>query len=126
MKNNSSLRWLLAGAFFLAAQLTVSAHAFLDHSQPHVGGNVSQAPADVKIWFTQNVEGAFSSIQVDDSQGREVDKKDSHADPQNKMLMLVSLPALPPGVYTVTWHVVSVDTHKTRGHFKFTIKPAGK
>ena len=32
------------------------------------------------------------------------------------------IPALPPGTYTVIWHVTSVDTHKTKGSFKFTVK----
>ncbi len=30
---------------------------------------------------------------------------------------------LKPGIYTVAWHVVSVDTHKTQGTFQFTVKP---
>lgn len=31
--------------------------------------------------------------------------------------------ALKPGVYVVSWHVVSVDTHHTQGSFKFTVTP---
>ena len=30
---------------------------------------------------------------------------------------------LPPGVYTVNWHAVSVDTHHTQGSFNFTVAP---
>jgi len=32
------------------------------------------------------------------------------------------LPPLPAGTYRVKWHVVSVDTHRTQGDFKFTVK----
>nr|WP_280113455.1 copper resistance protein CopC [Methylobacterium nodulans] len=32
-------------------------------------------------------------------------------------------PRLPPGIYRVTWHVVSVDTHRTQGSFTFEIRP---
>jgi len=30
---------------------------------------------------------------------------------------------LPPGLYKVTWHAVSVDTHRTQGDFSFSVKP---
>jgi copper resistance protein C len=36
---------------------------------------------------------------------------------------MVDLPRLPPGTYTVVWHVTSVDTHKTEGRFDFTVVP---
>jgi hypothetical protein len=38
-------------------------------------------------------------------------------------MLSVKLKPLPPGVYAVEWHVTSVDTHKTEGHFTFTVKP---
>ncbi|MGH6674956.1 MAG: copper resistance protein CopC [Xanthobacteraceae bacterium] len=31
--------------------------------------------------------------------------------------------ALKPGIYIVSWHVVSVDTHHTQGTYKFTVAP---
>jgi copper resistance protein C len=30
---------------------------------------------------------------------------------------------LPPGVYRVNWHVLSVDSHKTQGSFTFEVRP---
>ena len=98
------------------------AHAFLDHSEPKVGSEVDKAPTEVRIKFTQQVEPAFSKIEVKDKDGKEVDKKDTHLDPQERQTLIVSLESLPPGTYTVSWHVVSVDTHPTRGDFKFTVK----
>ena len=35
----------------------------------------------------------------------------------------VSLPKLAAGRYTVIWHVTSIDTHKTEGHFNFRVSP---
>jgi methionine-rich copper-binding protein CopC len=115
-------RWMVLCALVLAVPINVWAHAFLDHAEPGVGSEVHGTPAVVKIWFTQNLEPAFSVIELQDAQGRQIDKKDSYVDPQNKSLLLVSLPELRPGTYTVIWHVVSVDTHKTEGKFKFTVK----
>ena len=111
---------LLAVLVFLPA--AALAHAFLDRSEPKVGSEVAKAPTEVRIKFTQALEPAFSKIEVKDKNGKAVDKKDTHLDPQDKQSLIVSLEALPPGVYTVSWHVVSVDTHPTRGDFKFTVK----
>jgi len=122
MKTNSIQRWSLICAVFLALQSTAWAHAFLDHAEPKVGSTVTNSPTEVKIWFTQELEPAFSSIEVQNAQGKEVDKKDVHVDAKDKSLLEVSLPQLPAGTYTVAWHVVSVDTHRTQGHFEFTVK----
>ena len=101
----------------------LSAHAFLEHSDPPVGGKVHSAPAAVRIWFTEAIEPRFSSIQVFDATGKQVDKKDTHSDPSNRSLLQVSLPQLGAGTYKVVWRVVSVDTHRTNGDFTFQIAP---
>jgi methionine-rich copper-binding protein CopC len=121
MKYDSIKRWSLVAIAFLALQSPAWAHAFLDHAEPKVGCTVGSAPKEMKLWFTQELEPAFSSLAVQDAQGKEVDKKDAHLDAKDKTLFLVSLPPLPAGTYTVIWHVVSVDTHKTQGRFEFTI-----
>ena len=101
----------------------LSAHAFLEHSDPAVGGKVHSAPAAVRIWFTEAIEPRFSSIQVFDAGGKQVDKKDTHLDPSKRSLLQVSLPRLGPGSYRVVWRIVSVDTHRTNGDFTFQILP---
>ena len=123
MKTNSIKFWSFATGLFLTLQTHAWAHAFLDHADPKVGSTVTNSPTEIKIWFTQNLEPAFSTLEVRDAQGQEVDKKDAHLDDKDKSLFLVSLPQqLPTGTYTVIWHAVSVDTHKTQGRFEFTIK----
>ena len=114
--------WSLAVILFLTIQSQAWAHAFLDHADPKVGSTITNSPTAIKIWFTQELEPVFSSVQVKDAQGEEVDKKDVHLDDKDKTLLIVSLPKLPDGTYSVTWHVVSVDTHRTQGSFKFTVK----
>ena len=36
-------------------------------------------------------------------------------------VMRLSVGSLPPGSYSVTWHVLSVDTHTTQGSFGFQV-----
>jgi methionine-rich copper-binding protein CopC len=110
---------LLAGA--LLAPTAVRAHAFLDHSDPAVGSTVPTAPAVVHIWFTQELEPAFSWIQVTDKSGASVTDGTSAIDPGNNQEMDVKLKLLPPGTYTVKWHALSVDTHTTQGDFTFKV-----
>jgi copper resistance protein C len=119
-------RWTLAAFLFLAIQSHAWAHAFLDHAEPKVGSTITNSPAEVKIWFTQELEPAFSSLEVQDANGNQVDKKDAHLDEKNKSLFIVSLPQLSDGKYTVIWHAVSVDTHRTQGRFEFTIKTSSR
>jgi len=120
-------RWLSRLFFaFASATMFVSlagAHAFLDHATPAVGSSVHGAPAQVKLWFTQQLEPAFSSVRVLDRSGKQVDKGDPQVDRANAMLLQVSLPQLAPGTYRVAWRVLSVDTHVTEGDFTFDVVP---
>jgi methionine-rich copper-binding protein CopC len=113
---------VVALSILLLVCAEASAHAFLDHADPKVGSVVTAAPTVIKIWFTQEIEPDFSVIEVRDSQGNQIDKKDSHVDANDEKLLIVSLPALADGDYAVSWKVVSVDTHHTQGDFKFTVK----
>jgi copper resistance protein C len=94
------------------------AHAFLDYASPLVGSTVTAAPHEVSLWFTQNLEPAFSTVEVDDANGARVDQ----GKPQiSGNTMRIGLKSLAPGTYRVRWHVLSVDTHKTEGSFSFHV-----
>lgn len=103
------------------AQRPAQAHAFLDRAYPAVGSTLPQAPAAVTMWFSQSLEPAFSTATVTDRGGNRVDKGDARIDPKNPSELVVSLKPLPPGTYSVAWHVLSVDTHTTDGHFSFDV-----
>jgi methionine-rich copper-binding protein CopC len=100
---------------------SVWAHAFIDHTEPAVGSKLASPPTMVRIWFTERLEPALSKIQVFDSQGGEVDKRDTKVDPTNQQLLIVSLTALRAGKYRVSWRAMSVDTHVTSGSFEFEV-----
>jgi copper resistance protein C len=117
---------MIRAAAVLAAVLplgtsTVFAHAFLDHASPAVGSSVPSAPAAVTMWFTQQLEPAFTTATVTDKSGKNVDSGAAEVNPKDPMELRVPLNPLPPGTYTVAWHALSVDTHTTTGHFTFTV-----
>ena len=118
---NSLCRIVSFSLLVLLPAARVSAHVFLERSDPAVGSKIHSVPAAVRIWFTAAIEPAFSSIQVFDAVGKQVDKKDTHSDRSSHSLLQISLPRLGPGTYKVAWGVVSVDTHVTKGDFTFQI-----
>jgi copper resistance protein C len=117
---NYRLSALVALAFALAAT-RAEAHAFLDHAIPAVGSSLPAAPATVSIWYTQDLEPAFSGVTVTDQSGQRVDLNNVQIPQGQPNELQIGLKPLPPGTYKVMWHVVSVDTHPTQGKFEFTV-----
>jgi methionine-rich copper-binding protein CopC len=114
---------VVAGAVAIGAAPSARAHAFLDHSIPAVGSSVPAAPQVVALWFTQDLEPAFSAVTVTNEAGQRVDLGDAQSPQGSPAELQVGLKPLAPGTYLVSWHVVSVDTHPTEGTFTFEIKP---
>jgi len=115
------MRMFFIVAMFLLGALTAGparAHAFLDHATPLVGSTVRTAPPEVSLTFTQNLEPAFSSVQVTDASGARVDQGKAQISGNT---MRVGIKSLSPGTYRVRWHALSVDTHSTEGSFSFTV-----
>lgn len=99
------------------------AHAHLKRSEPVAGSTIHGSPSVVKLWFTEALEPAYSTMRVMADRGEQVDKGDVSVDVNDHKILKVSLPSLPPGSYTVLWHAVSVDTHTTEGKFTFKVAP---
>ncbi|HEV2187479.1 MAG TPA: copper homeostasis periplasmic binding protein CopC [Stellaceae bacterium] len=114
---------LLAGALAIGAATSAWAHAFLDHASPAVGSTVAAAPAELQLFFTQELEPAFSGVTLSSGDGRAIATGAAAIDPQNRAEMVLKLPPLAPGHYRVSWHAVSVDTHRTEGAFTFDVQP---
>jgi copper resistance protein C len=100
------------------ATTAAQAHTFLDHASPLVGSTVATAPHELLLSFTQNLEPAFSNVEVTGPNGARVDA----GKPQiSGNTMRVGLKAAGPGTYHVRWHALSVDTHTTQGSFTFRV-----
>jgi copper resistance protein C len=103
---------------------TALAHAFLDRAIPGVGASVHASPAELQLSFSQGIVPAFSSVSLATADGGQIPVGKPALDPGNPNLLHVRVGrTLNPGIYTVTWRVVSVDTHPTSGTYRFTIVP---
>jgi hypothetical protein len=109
---------VIVSLLLVASASGAQAHAFLDHASPLVGSTVPTAPHQVSLTFTQNLEAAFSTVEVTDSSGARVDQGKAQVSGNT---MQIGLKALPPGSYKVQWHALSVDTHTTQGAFSFHV-----
>ena len=98
------------------------AHALLASSQPAAGSNLSSAPTEVVLTFTEAPDPKLSSVQVLSSTGTSVTTGPATGVAGSPVKLRVGLKALQPGVYTVAWTTVSsVDDHLARGSFAFGV-----
>jgi methionine-rich copper-binding protein CopC len=123
MKMRLALSGVFAAILLLGMPASARAHAFLDHAVPAVGSTVASAPRELRLFFSEAVEPLFSTIELADASGHPVATGKATADTKNRAQLVLTVPPLVPGRYRVTWHVVSVDTHRTEGDFTFEIKP---
>ena len=94
----------------------------LQRAEPRVESKLKRSPEEVKLYFTEPLEPAYSSARVVNDRGQQVDRRDSRVDRANPTLLRVTLPPLPPGTYRVMWRVLSIDADITEGNFTFRIE----
>ena len=117
-------RRFLVGVMLLTvpvAAVLAEAHAKLSRSDPAGGSALRASPAEVRLWFTENLEPAFSAAHLLDGERRRVDGIEGGVDAVNAALLRMALPPLGPGRYTVVYRVVSVDSHVTAGELTFRV-----
>jgi copper resistance protein C len=117
--------------FFLALLACASAvmatkaraHAHLERAVPPVGGMVTTSPGEIRLTFSEAVEPALTGIVIADPVGKKVTTGRPVGDPDKAEVVVPVTQPLAPGLYTVKWHTVSTDSHKTQGTFTFTVGP---
>jgi len=110
-------------SLLLPAAPPALAHAHLERAVPAVGSTVRTPPDEITLRFSEKVEASFSTVQVTGPEKQRFDTGTPRVDDREQTVLRMPLKPLTPGVYTVTWRAVSVDTHVTTGDFKFTVAP---
>ncbi|WP_434098355.1 copper resistance CopC/CopD family protein [Streptomyces mirabilis] len=104
----------------LAGAAPASAHAALTGSDPQQGAVVGRAPTQVSLTFSEKVAMSDNSVRVLDPKGKRVDTgKATDLGGTTYGVKLHS--GLPDGTFTVTYQVVSADSHPVSGAFTFSI-----
>lgn len=98
------------------------AHAVLVRSTPPHRAVLAQAPERVDLWFSEQLEAAYSTVSVWSEAGGQVDDRNVTVGPDDPRRLSVSLSTRAPGLYTVKYRVLSVDGHIVEGRITFTVK----
>lgn len=127
----SRKQWMFRGsAFFLTAALSLGAllplsaeaHALLVKAEPARRAALSRAPHQVKLWFNEEIEPAYTQMSVVDANDKPVTDAKFQVPADDRKLMVLALPDLVPGKYTVRFRVLSVDGHVVESSYDFVLK----
>ena len=111
---------IAASLAFAFAATSAFAHAQLEMATPPVGGTVAP-PSQIRLEFSEGVEPRFSGLTLSGAGGAaQLGAPKVEPGHQNVLIVPIAKP-LSPGVYTVHWRAVSVDTHVTQGEFSFRV-----
>jgi methionine-rich copper-binding protein CopC len=116
----------IAAAFAIGLALaagTAQAHARLVSAQPGDGAQVKGPPNQLDLHFSEGVLMALSGVALTDASGHAARLGPIGAVARDAKHLRAPIPdALAPGVYTVHWHAVAADTHRSSGQYRFTIR----
>ena len=107
----------------LTAAPAAVAHAILQESTPSNNSVVRTSPKTVSLRFNEAVETAFGSIRVYDCGGGRVDSGKILRPSKDSVAVTIDR-RLAKGTYTVTWRVISADSHPVAGAFVFNVRKA--
>ena len=115
----------LAGLCSAMAFGTPLVHNHLVKSSPSSGDTVAASPAEIKLWFSERPEVAFTSatlIRGTPDSARIGPLKAATTD--DSLAVRLAVPSvLTPGTYVVAWRTASRDGHAIRGRFNFIVTP---
>lgn len=100
------------------------AHAKLVKSEPAQRAVLSQPPSQLRLWFNEKLEPAFSIATVLDASGNPVTSVEAAVSKTDPKLLVLPLPRLSKGTYTVQFQVLSIDGHTVKSGFRFDIREA--
>jgi len=98
------------------------AHSMLVKAEPPRRAVLAKAPAQVRLWFNEEIEGAYLSLVVLDAEKHPVTEIKPQLAPDDRKSIVLPLPELEPGKYLVKFRVLSVDGHVVESSFDFTVK----
>ena len=108
-----------------AAGGRVLAHAQLVASSPGAGERLEAAPEELRLIFSEPLEAQGTSVDLADADGGLLIERGGEIDANDPYALVVAggeLPALPDGLYSVTWRSLSAaDGHPAEGFLSFAI-----
>ena len=98
------------------------AHSMLVKAEPPRRAVLAKTPAQVRLWFNEELEGEYASLIVLDAEKHPVTEIKPQLAQDDPKSIVLPLPELTPGKYSVKFRVLSVDGHVVESSFDFTVK----
>ncbi len=119
-------RILTAAALAIVASILFTsvgfAHANLLRSDPADGSTLEKSPKEISIWFDEPISDRFSSVKLFDVDSKPIEVTGIRTDVTDPTHLIVTIPELSPGVYSVLWKILSeVDGHYNQGLLVFGV-----
>ncbi|MDO3432005.1 copper resistance protein CopC [Rhizobium sp. CBN3] len=112
---------LFASLLFAANQATA---ALEQASLPPQQQEEELVPANVELTFSGPVDLARSTAILLDAKGRALPLgKPFLSGPEGSIFKVPLDPAMAPGLYTLDWHVLSMDGRSAEGRYQFRVDP---
>jgi methionine-rich copper-binding protein CopC len=106
-------------AFLLFMPLApATAHDAIESTEPAEGAVVAEVPAEVKLTVNNVPIALGAAVQIKDESG--TDQSGGKLVIRDNVVSQTVRAGAPAGLYTVTWRVVSSDSHPIEGRFTFT------
>jgi methionine-rich copper-binding protein CopC len=113
-------------AALLLEPVAAWAHARLVKSDPAQRAVLRQSPSQLRLWFNERLEPAFCVVTVLDAAGNTMTSTAAAVSGTDPKLLVLPLPPLAKGAYTVQFQVLSVDGHTVKSGFRFEIREAAR
>jgi copper transport protein len=118
--------WMCLLCMLFLGSSIASAHANLISAAPKDGQVLNQSPGVISLQFSEQLEPDLIGLKLYDWNGRQIQIDGPTLAPKDPSTMTVRVPTLGQGTYTVSWSVVSEDSHLVRGAYFFSVGAAGK
>jgi methionine-rich copper-binding protein CopC len=108
----------IAMLFLALLPLSAAAHAHLVQASPADGSVLTRAPPDFRLQLNEPARLTALSLQKDDELPHKIGGLPTTASAQ----WVIPAPTLAPGSYTLSYRLLSHDSHIMSGSIKFRIR----
>jgi copper transport protein len=118
--------WMTLFFIIFLGSSIASAHANLISATPKDGQVLNKSPGKISLQFSEQLEPDLIGLKLYDWDGHQIKIDGPKLAPKDPSTMTAKIPSLRQGTYTISWSVVSEDSHLVRGAYFFSVGVAAK
>ncbi|HLP81931.1 MAG TPA: copper resistance CopC family protein, partial [Nitrosomonas sp.] len=84
--------------------------------------SLSMPPKQIQLWFNEKIEASYASVTVVDKDKKAVTENNPEIVAEDPKSVVLNLPEIDSGRYTVQYRVMSVDGHVIESSYDFNVK----